>query len=221
MTPLHPIIIDHIIKGVKFLINDETANNWYHNPKPYVKLEFDYVRDNIKLDGQRIIDGGCHHGYYTLLFAKYGGIVTAVDPSTYHVGVAKKNLKLNNLNAKFVNAAIWNNNGKIGFNGGSRVGDFEYQVPALTLETIDCDAQVIKLDIEGSEYQALPYSIDKLPNVHSWIVEAHGDQSIIVNMFLERDYKVKWLNRTSMKIEDFTPEMYKFRSTIFATRDLQ
>lgn len=213
-------VIDHPVDGLKFKIKDNLSKSWYGVAKDYVLLEFSHVINNIKLEGQNIIDGGCHHGYYTLLFAKYGKNVTAIEPNYYHIGVAKENLALNNLPTKFIYGALWSSDGKIGFNGGSRVGKFDTLVPSYTLETIDPNVNVVKLDIEGSEYEALPHSIDRLPLVHSWIIELHGDQRSVVQMLIDRNYTISWIDRKALKVREFSEDLFKTRTTIFAVRDI-
>ena len=47
------------------------------------------------------------------------------------------------------------------------------RVPSGTLSTLCPSATVVKLDIEGHEYQVLAESLAKLPSVKAWAVELH------------------------------------------------
>ena len=45
--------------------------------------------------------------------------------------------------------------------------------PARRLRSILPDATIVKLDIEGAEFEVLPAQIDDLPAPRVWIVEIH------------------------------------------------
>src|SRR3990167_2892649 len=88
--------VDHM-PGLRFLVTTAQARDWYAPMKDYVRLEYEWVLQNVALDGARAIDGGAHHGHYALMLAHGGAHVTAVDPNAENLDALMENMKLNGL----------------------------------------------------------------------------------------------------------------------------
>jgi 2-polyprenyl-3-methyl-5-hydroxy-6-metoxy-1,4-benzoquinol methylase len=54
------------------------------------------------IKGKRVLDAGCGHGYYSLLLAKKGAIVTGIDISEKNIELAKKNASNTSVNCQFL-----------------------------------------------------------------------------------------------------------------------
>jgi len=82
----------------------------------------------------------------------------------------------------------------------------------------------VKLDIEGAEYAVIPEALETM-NVESWIVEMHAGheepkaQDIMAQLFLEKGYRLDWVNRAEMKVEPYElGTEWTTHSTLFARR---
>ena len=58
----------HGIDNLLFIFSNKEAYDWYYPLKPYTLLEYKWVRDNLVLEGKQVIDAGCHHGNYAIVF---------------------------------------------------------------------------------------------------------------------------------------------------------
>ena len=170
----YPFETDHI-HPLRFLVTTAQARDWYAPMRDYVRLEYEWVLQNVALDGARAIDGGAHHGHYALVLAHGGAHVTAVDPNPTNLDVLLANMTLNDLACSTLAAAVWKENEEVWFSGESNgmVGGFTgVRVAGLKLNAIDSEADVVKLDIEGAEYVVIPACLGDM-HAHTWIVECH------------------------------------------------
>ena len=198
-----PYVKAHGIAGLHFWFMTQEAMDWYDPLKPYTKLEYEWVRDNVVLRGQTIIDAGCHHGNYSVLFGEAAALF-CVDPHNGNCAITRTNLELNHIKGEVCQCAIMAYNGECGFNGQSngRVGAGK-PVACVTLDTICSRANVVKLDVEGAEFFILPDAIDDMPRVHTWIVEVHptdGNPNDLIRGFHEKDYEVLKVDRNLMEV---------------------
>jgi len=129
----------------------------------------DFILDNLKL-GDVFVDVGANVGYYTILASKRvgaNGKVFAVEPVPQTVKVLKFNIKLNGLrNVTVIDKAGWNSYyrfkmkiafGEFGCASFFRNG-IEVDVDAIPLDDMLADVpkiKLIKVDVEGSEYEVL------------------------------------------------------------------
>jgi FkbM family methyltransferase len=129
----------------------------------------DFILDNLKL-GDVFVDVGANVGYYTILASKRvgaNGKVFAVEPVPQTVKVLKFNIKLNGLrNVNVVDKAAWNSYCKLkmrvafGEFGGASFfrNGVEIDVDAIPLDDVLEDVpkiKLIKIDVEGAEYEVL------------------------------------------------------------------
>ena len=133
----------------------------------------------------RILDLGCYAGYSTvyLLNRFPNSEVVAVEASEPNYSIAKLNLK-GHSRVTLLNKAIWSANAPIsllpGMQGHRSTKTIPYQselptVEGITLEKLLGDvgwefADLIKMDIEGAEYDVLGSVADEMANLCSMLI---------------------------------------------------
>lgn len=188
-----------------FYYGSEQGSRWYDPvPKSWV-VELRWIRDNVDLGpGRNVIDGGCHHGLYTVVMGGRCNIF-AIDLHRPNLDILCKNVQINGIpNVQYGCAAIANDTGYVRFKDnelGAIDEEGDSLIQAVTLKDICADAHVVKLDIEGAEFLALPAALDDLPNVDTWIVEIHpwwfeasGNKDLFTP-FLDRGFTLRWIDR--------------------------
>lgn len=165
--------------GGRFYVGTQLAKRWY-DPMPHpTRLEYEWVAANVRLRGQRILDCGAHHGQYSVVLALAAGReceLIAVDPYPSNCLIQEVNHLLNKVESRIVRCAVAGRSGSIHFSAQSNgriVADGGMTVPAMTMAQIMPDAQVVKVDIEGAEYEAMPQALGTMKAVHTWILEIH------------------------------------------------
>jgi len=224
-----PYIIQHGFKNLDFFIATPLARDWYDPPKGYALLEYQWVIENIPLKGKVIVDGGCHHGHYSLVLAKeHPRRLIMVDPHIQNLDVAEVNLFLNCLHKgmSLRCAALWNQTGKINYDGQSNGAiSFGEGIEIDSIRLADLNPKVVKLDIEGAEYVVVPDGLATC-NVDSWIIEAHSGnqtepnaQDHLARLLKDDGYELDWVNREKMVVERYKlGTIWPDHSTLFARR---
>lgn len=161
-------------KGVKFLYQNKELINLkiaLVGAHEYEITEF--FLNNLR-ESYNFLDVGANIGYYTLIAAKRlnRGQVIAIEPSEINFCALEKNIKLNNLtNILVIRKIAWRESGQElamriqnPFNLGSIkvAGDGAIECRARTISIDDLvrklrlrRADVVKIDVEGAEYEVL------------------------------------------------------------------
>lgn len=195
----------------RFFYGTPLSRSWYDPIKPHAMAEYLWVKQNLKLTNQKIIDAGAHHGHYSCFFAAQGGVVTAVEPLASNKDLLTVNASINQFDIKIVQAAVSDRAGYATFiprSNGKLFAGVGISVPVTTLIEIAGDATVVKLDVEGAEFKVLPNGIDMLPNISAWIIEAHtraGNPHQLAMEFANRGFSVYYLEKQSNNIIPLTP----------------
>jgi len=234
LSEFEPYTTSLDIKGIdaKFFIATAQAKKWYDPLKLYATVEFEWVLQNISLENQTIVDGGAHHGAYSVLFALGSNKsckLVAVDPYPSNCELIEKNLSLNGATARIEQCAIHNKNAMVHFmdrSNGQITEKGGILVAAHTLRQLAPDAEIVKLDIEGAEYWVIPETIDALNRAHTWIIEIHPAGRVhpdkLIKLFLKRGYEIMYVNHAKNCVEPCRLSMpWKSHSTIFARRKIQ
>lgn len=145
-----------------------------------------WYRENILLKNQVIVDLGANVGALSQFFweASEGtGRLISVEPLVQNVAVIRDRIKRAGASAWTVEeCAASSVEGTVmigafrlpegGWNGviGSAQG---VPVPARRLSRFVPDATVVKVDIEGHEYEVLDEALPQLKFVHTWALELH------------------------------------------------
>jgi len=212
-----------------FFFATSQARDWYDPIKPYALVEYEWALKHIPLQNQRIVDGGAHHGQYSVLFglgARGTSHIASVDAVESNCAITRVNLAINGLQADIIRSAISQVDGHIQFSNESNghiLATGGQTVPSRRLVSVLPDATIVKLDVEGAEFWIIPDSIDALPAVHSWIVEIHPtakrQPSAITALFQSRGYTLHWVNRARCVVEPYSDDAdWSTHSTIFARR---
>ncbi len=132
----------------------------------------------------RIIDCGANIGLATLFFARVfpNCRLTAFEPDPQVFGLLQDNCANHGVDAELVNAAVWSSEGVLDFwsegaDAGrlGRGGDGHcVQVPTTCLAPyLEERVDLLKVDIEGAEYEVLLDCREQLRNVEHLFVEIH------------------------------------------------
>lgn len=152
-------------------------------------FEKEVYKFNSNIREPRIIDGGANIGLATLYWKSLfeSARITAFEPDPLSFGKLKCNLNKNNINnVNIVQKGLWKNERKIDFRTDGADGSHLSQFPAenevnrssvdvTTLDGyIDGRVDMLKLDIEGAEYEVLKSISSKLSKVHNIFIEYHS-----------------------------------------------
>lgn len=173
---------------------------WYENSDEFYELKKEIFSENcyyieLEKEDPRIIDLGSHIGmtviYFKMLFPK--SRITAFEPVPYNFEILKKNIEENQLdNVKLVEAVIapksgilriqepigegaWRSGAGIipkGWKGIQENREIKVEavgIQELLLEKID----ILKMDIEGMEYEVIRNMGSNIRNVKNMLIEVH------------------------------------------------
>lgn len=197
----YPYIKKHGIDDLRFKFFNEEATAWYDPLKPYTLLEYRWVRDNVPLSGQSVVDAGCHHGNYSIVF-KGAVYICAFDMNAENCYYAIENMILNKL--QYISTVK-----KMNISSKKPASMYSFMLPS-----------VYKMDIEGDEFEVLPVEIEQNPQVHTWIIEIHpkhGEPDIIAGLF--KGFELLKVDREQMKVRPYSlGETWPTHATLIARR---
>lgn len=206
-----PYVIPMGLKGRYFRVENEQGKSWYDPMKWYTLLEYRWVLENVPLEGARVIDAGGHHGHYSLILADKNTL-NIVEPHPDNVAIIQANLAENGLYSEVIQGAVAGQEGIRQFSGetnGRLVKSGAFDVDCWTLDMVDPEAEIIKIDIEGGEYDVLPNAIAAMPDAHTWIIELHpqyGNPNLICIDFLKAGFEALKVCRVHGKVEPYDIE---------------
>ncbi len=213
----------------EFFYGTSLAKEWYDPIVPFVRAELDWITHNIDLRDQKILDGGAHHGLYSVFFgvaSRRSGDVVSVDPVEANCALVQVNMRLNCLQPRIQHCAISDADGSVLFSyesNGEIVSRWGQVKQSKRLPSIMPDATLVKLDVEGAEFLILPDQIDEMPHVKAWVVEIHPSSrrnpENLIDLFREREYELYWINRQDALVRAYSsPIAWKEPATVFAIR---
>ena len=178
------------------------------------------------------LDCGCNYGFYSFFTASLSkkNLVLAYEASSSTIKEFNKNLSLNNLqNINCKNLAISNENGKL-INFNESINDWESSashdsfnkknISKVKTTTIDFELKdydlrdftlCIKLDIEGSEFQAIKGGLEIIRKYAPIIIieiskynvnQMNSNFDLFSNFLYKNDYIIFDLNQNEVKIEE-------------------
>lgn len=213
---------------IRFFYATAQATSWYDPLSDKNRRELEWLIANIAFEGQKIVDAGAYHGLYATIFAKVAGEegdVIAVDPVASNCAVIEANLAINGLRGRVERCVVSNLDGEVGFSKAS-CGHIVSRGGVACLSRRLCsilpDATIIKLDIEGAEFEVVPTQIDELQDTRTWIVEIHPgrgrDPATVLDAFRARPFDLWWNHPSSGEIEPYAGEPWTARTTLIAIR---
>jgi hypothetical protein len=194
---MFPYVKPHGIAGLQFQYFNQESRDWYDPLKVYTLIEYEWVRANCKLEGETVVDAGCHHGNYAVVFKP--AFVIAIDNVMSNCNYAKSNMTLNGMM-------------------------YSVQHQTLGAEGVKTNKRpsVYKVDIEGSEFQLFPHELARHPSVKVWIVEihpAHGDPDDLARMFAGAGFELLKVCRDSLTVRPYKiGEKWKTHATLIARK---
>lgn len=144
-----------------------------------------------ELKGRSVLDIGANCGAFSLYAEACGATqVIAFEPHPDNCAILCRNIALNNSEVEPIQAAVTAEDGVVAFSdhvkdgdrtytGSSQVSDTGFDVVAMSMKTALKMAKgtnvIIKMDIEGGEYEAFnSINADDLVNVERIVMEFHG-----------------------------------------------
>ncbi|MEM2293073.1 MAG: FkbM family methyltransferase [Nitrososphaerota archaeon] len=169
-----------------------------------------------KSDGV-FVDVGANIGYYTILIAKKGSRVIAVEPIPETVKVLKTNVVLNNVEeyVTVVNKCATSQNMKIKmfvpinkyyglatiYKEVHPVSKYqEILIPGVTLDSILSDfysITLIKIDVEGAEFEVLKGLNKSLKNTHFIVIELSRNIPEVIALLKEEGFSIRPMGFTT------------------------
>ena len=150
----------------------------------------DFVPDN---DNPMILDCGANIGFSVLNYKRQfpKANVVAFEPDPQFAPILRRNLERNRAgDVKVVEAAVWIRNGEAGWLcegiDGSKIVGPGQEPPTTAVRTVDLaeylavPVDLLKLDIEGAEYQVVEHLGGRLEMVKNALIECHLNQSTIL-----------------------------------------
>jgi len=170
-------------------IEDRVAKEWYDRDWE-LPHEIEFLASHGLRPGALVFDLGAHQCVIAMMLAKQvgpDGRVVAVEANRHNVRVAERNFMTNRIvNVEVVHALI---SSKIGMDRAAtsfnsrREGKViaSDQVSALTIDRLAQSLgtpDVIYMDIEGFELEALKGATNTLKRACTWFIELHGDDML-------------------------------------------
>jgi FkbM family methyltransferase len=217
---------------VRFLIATAEAARWYDPIQPHALLEFEWVRENLPLENQKIVDAGAHHGLYTCflgLASRHRSELISLDAMSSNCALVEANAALNGVKTTIRNTAISDKRGQVSFKDASnghitKPGDEgTITVESIFLTDVLHAPTLVKLDVEGAEFYIFKQQLAKLRSVQHWIIEVHPSQNRnphdLMSLLQADGLKLKWVNRSKSVVEDYPNDAdWSLHTTVFATR---
>lgn len=144
-------------RGAKWIAHSGLHGFWIGTFESDIRRVF----ENCVAPGAVVYDIGAHVGLYTVIAAKIGATVIAFEPLPRNLVFLHRHIEMNALNrVRVVEAAVTSHNGEVRFeehgHAMGRIGDGELVVKAISIDTASLPPpSVVKMDIEGGEYNAM------------------------------------------------------------------
>lgn len=216
-------------KDMRFFCATPQAAEWYKPLPKHLISEFEWVAERLDGQSDHIVDAGAYHGLYSIVLGTHAhpdSTLVAVDPVPSNCAIIEANFALNRISGSIIQAAVATEDAPVSFTANScgrieKNGTLSYK--GMQLSSIMRSATVAKIDIEGAEAAVLPAQIDDMTDVHTWIVELHPDfgvdASAILKLFVDRDFKLEYLDRDQAKVMLLDPSKnWSGRTAFMATR---
>lgn len=203
----------YLVKPYGFLMYERggTEDLYYALPRREGDVH-DFIVDTLG-PGDIFIDVGANIGYYSILASKLVGVngrVFAVEPIPSTAGVLRFNLKINSLrNVVVVEKAGYFTQGRLKmsipfkeFGSASilRKGGVEVYVEAVPLDDLFNDipyVKLLKLDVEGSEYEVLKGLNKTLNHTECVVLELSRRADDCLKLLREHGFKCRKAKFTS------------------------
>ena len=162
-----------------------------------------------KTHGDLFVDVGANLGRYTIMLSSNYKKVIAIEPEPSNMKHLKRNLLPAGIdNVDLLQIAISDREGYVNLylarhSGGHTIKKGYYskyiKVKSSTLNSILKDEpriDLIKVDVEGAEWQVLKGSERIMHKIQSWMIEVHDpkDKKKLAEYLQSRGYATKWID---------------------------
>lgn len=164
--------------GYKFFVPDYSA--WIVLNESFEDKIYSIIKNNLDKT-TTFVDVGAHVGKYTVTMAKYCKEVIAIEPDPQNFAYLKKNVEINGItNVQLYNCACYSKDCFVYFDSEkpsdvrkiSSTG--KIKVPAKTIDSIlknmELSRILLKIDVEGSEYDVLYGARDTIKKYKPMII---------------------------------------------------
>ncbi len=150
-----------------FWVASLTGQQWYEVEDHSSWPEMAFIRDHLVRRGGFVVECGAHHGFTTILLAKWIGIegkAIAFEASPENASIARKNVALNKLTNVEVHAqAVGSRTGKLWITdepNAAAAGPLDragLEVPMVCLDDLFAGRppDLVKIDVEGYELEVI------------------------------------------------------------------
>jgi FkbM family methyltransferase len=158
--------------------------------------------------GDLFVDIGACYGRITLQAVKNFRRIISIEPDPVNIAVLQGNIAYAHAkNVEILNCAVSDKNGYIGIkiehnSGWSRIVDSQDEVD-INVKTINVatllhgqKADLIKVDVEGAEWQVLDGALPVIEDIHKWLIELHDRKrkDELTNWLQKHGYCTIWID---------------------------
>ncbi len=167
-----------------------------------------------KTKGKLFVDVGANLGRYEVLLSRNYERIIAIEPSLENISFLKRNVDNAKVkNVDFLHCAVADEDGVATLFYGDHcaahslieqveighLAEGTEQVRTISLDTLlkkEDNIDLVKVDVEGAEWQVLEGSKEVLPRIKQWMIELHDlEQKARMTKLLEDEgYVVLWLD---------------------------
>ena len=211
--------IDKLLRELLFLVSRFFHSTFFLRLFP---LERRIIQKTLKINGSIFVDVGANVGFYSILLHKNFENIISIEPYRENMLALRrhaKSLGINNI--RYVEKAISNENSVAPFYIYKHEGEHSLlirpsdkilsQAPpekSIMIETTTLDLilkeykriDLIKVDVEGAEWEVLEGSSLIMNSVKNWIIELHARnrerRREWERFFMNNDFAVRWLDHT-------------------------
>ncbi len=196
--------------GLTVFVRGGTEDFYYLTPLREGPIDR-FIRTSLRR-GDVFVDVGANVGYYTLLAAQKGAYIVSVEPLPHNVAMLILNLRLNQLEhrVRVVNKCAWHERAIIpivvprGFYGLATI--FAHPNTGTVLR-VECDRldnileeqdriRLVKIDIEGAEYEALEGMMKTLGKVEYLVIEVSRRPRDVINLLRKSGFNIRRFGTT-------------------------
>lgn len=218
---------------------------WMYVNGAYETSYLKFIRNNLIIKGGAVVDAGANVGSYTLNLYDKADHIIAIEASGSNAAFIQSVCALNHIkNVRVYNNALYKTDGELielyvsndtcGNNSMYKTTGYSEieSVQTLTIDTICTenavnDIRLIKIDIEGAEYNCLlgaqktieRYRPIVLCEFNRMAAEAAGyDLSLLYDFFKQRDYEAFLLEERAQELIPFEErrlELSSFQENLF------